>query len=74
MKIRIKKLDERAITPTYGTEYSAGADLYALLDEAVDLIAPWIVQALDVIDVAAYLVSEGTGYGHVDDVLIVRKI
>ena len=32
MKIRIKKLDERAIIPTYGSDYSAGADLYALLD------------------------------------------
>ena len=30
MKIRIKKLDEGAILPTYGTEYSAGADLYNL--------------------------------------------
>ena len=30
MKIRVKKLDERAILPTYGTEYSAGADLYNL--------------------------------------------
>ena len=38
MKIRIKKLDERAITPTYGTEYSAGADLYAFLDEAADIL------------------------------------
>ena len=37
MRIRIKKLDERAITPTYGTEYSAGADLYALLDEAIEI-------------------------------------
>ena len=37
MKIRIKKLDERALTPTYGTEYSAGADLYALLDDAVEI-------------------------------------
>ena len=33
MKLRIKKLDPRAVTPTYGTEFSAGADLYALLDE-----------------------------------------
>ena len=32
MKVRIKKLDPRAVVPTYGTEYSAGADLYALLD------------------------------------------
>jgi dUTP pyrophosphatase len=31
--LQIKKLDERAIIPTYGTEASAGADLYALLDE-----------------------------------------
>ncbi len=38
-KINIKKLDERAIIPTYGTEFSAGADLYALLDGSID-IAP----------------------------------
>ena len=37
MKIRIKKLDERAITPTYGSEYSAGADLYALLDSTIEI-------------------------------------
>ena len=37
MKIRIKKLDEKAILPTYGTEYSAGADLYALLDATVEI-------------------------------------
>lgn len=30
MKLRLKKLDENAIIPTYGTEYSAGADLYNL--------------------------------------------
>lgn len=35
MKVRIKKLNENAIVPTYGTEFSAGADLYARLDEAV---------------------------------------
>ena len=34
--IRFKKLDPRAIKPTYGTEFSAGADLYALLDEALE--------------------------------------
>ena len=33
--IAVKKLDERAIVPTYGSEYSAGADLYALLDEEI---------------------------------------
>ncbi len=30
--VAVKKLDERASLPTYGSEYSAGADLYALLD------------------------------------------
>ena len=30
MKVNIKLLDERATVPTYGTEYSAGADLYNL--------------------------------------------
>lgn len=32
-KVNIKKLDERAQIPTYGSEYAAGCDLYALLDE-----------------------------------------
>ncbi len=31
-KIAVKKLDERAILPTYGSEFAAGADLYALTD------------------------------------------
>lgn len=31
-KINLKKLDERAIVPTYGSSYAAGADLYALLE------------------------------------------
>ena len=35
MKVKIKILDERATTPTYGTEYSAGADLYNLKGESV---------------------------------------
>lgn len=38
MKIRIKKLDDRAVTPTYGSEYSAGADLYALIDGALEIL------------------------------------
>ena len=37
MKVRIKKLNEKAIIPTYGSEFSAGADLYALLDSAVEI-------------------------------------
>ena len=28
-KMKIKKLNERAVTPTYGSKFSAGADLYA---------------------------------------------
>ncbi len=35
MKINIKKLREDAILPTYGTEYSAGMDLYSLNDEVI---------------------------------------
>lgn len=37
--VKIKKLRDNAIVPTYGTEFAAGADLYAALDEAV-IIAP----------------------------------
>lgn len=33
--IRVKKLREEAILPTYGSAEAAGADLYACLDEAV---------------------------------------
>lgn len=36
-KLNIKKLNEKAIIPTYGTEYSAGADLYACIDEVVTI-------------------------------------
>ena len=36
-KVNIKKLDDRAVIPTYGSEFSAGADLYAVLDEPVTL-------------------------------------
>ena len=39
MKLKIKKLDAGAIVPTYGTEYSAGADLYCLLDTALTIPA-----------------------------------
>lgn len=35
--VRIKKLNDKAIIPTYGTEFSAGADLYACIDETVTL-------------------------------------
>ena len=32
MKVNIKKLNENAKIPTYGSEYAAGADLYACTD------------------------------------------
>ena len=31
-EIAVKKLDDRAVLPTYGSEFSAGADLYAVAD------------------------------------------
>jgi len=47
--IRVKKLHDNAILPTYGSEEAAGADLYACLDEAVT-VAPgqtvWIPTGL----------------------------
>ena len=39
MKVKIKKLNENAKMPTYGSPYSAGADLYACIDEEIT-IAP----------------------------------
>ena len=39
MKVNLKKLDPRAKIPTYGSEYSAGADLYACMD-APQTLAP----------------------------------
>ena len=35
--IAVKKLDERAVLPTYGSAYAAGADLYAVLDGDVTI-------------------------------------
>ena len=37
--VRIKKLRENAVVPTYGSEFAAGADLYATVEESVT-IAP----------------------------------
>lgn len=39
MKVYIKKLNQAAILPTFGSDAAAGADLYALLEEKVT-IAP----------------------------------
>lgn len=38
-KVNVKKLKEEAVVPSYGSEYAAGADLYACIEEAVT-IAP----------------------------------
>lgn len=39
MKVNIKKFNEKATVPTYGSEYAAGADLYACLDGDVTVPA-----------------------------------
>lgn len=36
-KIAVKKLDQRAVLPAYGSQFAAGADLYALLDVPVTI-------------------------------------
>jgi dUTP pyrophosphatase len=35
--IRIKKLRDNAVIPTYGSDFAAGADLYAALDEPLTI-------------------------------------
>jgi len=37
LKVKIKKLNEKAVIPTYGSPYAAGADLYACIDEDVTI-------------------------------------
>lgn len=37
MNVNIKIINPKAKVPTYGSEFSAGADLYALLDEKQDI-------------------------------------
>lgn len=34
IKVSLKKLHERAVVPKYGTEFAAGADLYACMEDA----------------------------------------
>lgn len=38
-KVYLKKLDEKAVVPSYGSEYAAGADLYACMQESVTIEA-----------------------------------
>lgn len=40
MKVNFKKLSENAHAPIYGSEYAAGADIYALTDGETVKIAP----------------------------------
>jgi dUTP pyrophosphatase len=37
--INIKKLNENAVIPTYGSAFAAGADLYACMEESVTIAA-----------------------------------
>ena len=39
VNVKIKKLDENAVIPTYGSEYSAGADLYYVGNEPLTIEA-----------------------------------
>lgn len=39
VEVKIRRLDPRAILPTYGTDGAAGADLYALLDAPLTIAA-----------------------------------
>lgn len=38
--VKIHKLSDKAVTPSYGTDFSAGADLYAVIDTETLEIAP----------------------------------
>lgn len=38
-KIHFKKLDQKAQTPQYGTEFAAGADLYACMNEPLTIVS-----------------------------------
>lgn len=38
LKVKIKKSRDDAVIPKYATEFSAGADLYACIDEPVEII------------------------------------
>ena len=65
-QIRVKKLSEKAILPTYGTPYAAGADLYACLESPVTIQpgqTAWISTgiAMEVPEGCAGLISARSG-------------
>lgn len=37
MNVSVKKLNDRAVLPSYGSEFAAGADLYACLDGDISI-------------------------------------
>ena len=37
VKVNIKKLNEKAIIPSYGSEFAAGADLYACVEGEIEI-------------------------------------
>ena len=37
VKVNIKKLNDKAVMPTYGSDYAAGADLYACNEEKITI-------------------------------------
>ena len=37
IKVNIKKLNDKAIIPSYGSEYAAGADLYACIEGEIEI-------------------------------------
>ena len=36
-EVKIKKLNDRAVIPTYGSDFSAGCDLYAVTDGDIEI-------------------------------------
>ncbi len=36
--VKIKKIDERAVVPSYGSDFAAGADLYAVANEPIEIL------------------------------------
>ncbi len=37
MNVNIKRLNDKAVIPTYGSEYAAGCDLYACIDDDITI-------------------------------------
>lgn len=71
MNIKIKKLSQNAITPTYGTEGAACFDLYSLEDGDVSVDSPKVFKtgvSFEVPENHVMLVFSRSGQGFKDDV------